>query len=72
MIWISIVLGFLSAAAWLLASIIPPSAPDSYYGGPPATVLSKYKWGTRLNAAGALLAALSMAAQAVSTLLSLG
>jgi len=65
---ISIAAGFASAAAWLTSAILSFKTGGSYYGGPPKHIQRLDRFSKFLNAGGALLAAVSLAAQTTANL----
>lgn len=66
MVWASIVFAGLSATAWFLAAIVPPSVTIAYWDRPPANIQRRQKAGAVLNALGALFAGFSLACQAIT------
>ncbi len=64
--WVTMVFGALSAVAWVASAVTTPVITASYWGGPPAPLVRRMKLGSLLNAAGALFAAIAIAAQAFS------
>lgn len=67
MVWGSVIFGGLSALCWLAASIVIPAWTPPRWGGPNVTEMRRLTWGSKLNAAGALCAAIAMGCQAYST-----
>jgi hypothetical protein len=64
MVWVALVLGIISAIAWIAAAVITPDLSKSYYGGPPPAIARRVRVGSVCNAVGAFSAGLAMAAQA--------
>ncbi|MDP9572668.1 UNVERIFIED_ORG: hypothetical protein J2W66_003161 [Agrobacterium larrymoorei] len=71
MVWASVMFGALSAVSWLLSALITPVITASYWDGPPAPLVRRMKFGSALNATGALFGSIAVGLQAYSTYLTM-
>jgi hypothetical protein len=59
----------LSAGSWFWASILKPVYPMGYISGPPKEIVDRLNFQSKLNAAGAFLAGISVICQGVGQIL---